>query len=155
MMKRLAVLLLLAFATNVMVAQSGREADTDKKLVEKEKQLWQGWQDKKAAPFREMLTKDTVAVNPTGIQRGVETTAAEIEKGDCEVKSWEVHEPKVDWIDKNTALITYHAVQDATCGGQKIPDAVWASSIWVKQKDKWMNAFHQETPDMSKMAPKP
>jgi hypothetical protein len=156
MMKRLAVVLLLAFATNVMFAESGgKQADTEKKLVENEKQLWQAWQDKKGEPFRNMLSKDTVAVNPMGIERGAEKAASEIEKGDCAVKSWEIHDPKVDWLDKNTALITYHAVQDATCGDQKVPDAVWSSSIWVKQKDKWMNAFHQETPDMSKMAQKP
>jgi hypothetical protein len=134
-MRRFAVLLLLAFAANLTFAQS-KDSDTDKKLIENEKKLWQGWQDKKGGPFRDMLTKDSVNVNPMGIDRGAEN-------------------PKVDWLDKNTALMTYHAVQDATCGGQKIPDAVWATSIWVKQKDKWMAAFHQETPDMSKMEQKP
>ena len=148
-MKRVAVLIVLAFAANLMFAQS-KESDTEKKLIENEKKLWQAWQEKKGAPFRDMLTKDTVNVNPMGIERGAEKSAAEIEKGDCDVKSWEVHDPKVDWLDKNTALVTYHAVQDATCNGQKIPDAVWASSVWVKQKDKWQGAFHQETPDMSK-----
>ncbi len=155
-MKRLAVLVLLAFVSTVTLAQKGKDADTDKKLIENEKKLWQGWQDKKGDSFREMLSKDTVGVSPMGIQRGAETAVADIEKGGCEVKSWEIHDPKVEWLDKNTALLTYHAVQDATCGGEKIPDAVWASSIWVKQKDKWLAAFHQETPDMSKMAqPKP
>lgn len=150
-MRRLAVLVLLAFAANLTFAQS-KESDTEKKLVENEKKLWQGWQDKKGAPFRDMLTKETVGVSPMGITRGAEKNAADIEKGDCDVKSWEIHDPKVDWLDKNTALLTYHAVQDATCGGQKVPEAVWATSIWVKQKDKWLGAFHQETPDMSKMA---
>jgi len=153
-MNRLAVLVLLAFASTVTLAQ-GKDAATEKKIVENEKKLWQGWQDKKGAPFREMLSKDSVGVSATGIQRGSETAAADIEKGGCEVKSWEIHDPKVDWIDKNTALLTYHAVQDATCGSEKIPDAVWASSIWIKQKDKWLATFHQETPDMSKMAQKP
>lgn len=152
-MKRLTVLVLLMCAAAVSVAQTGgKNADTEKKIVEMEKQLWQAWQDKKAQPFREMLTKESIGVSPMGVMRGAETNAAEIEKGGCEVKSWEIHEPKVDWIDKNTALLTYHAVQDATCGGQKIPEAMWASSLWVKQKDKWQAAFHQESPDMSKAA---
>lgn len=153
-MKKLAVLLLLMFAVAVALAQmGGKEADTEKKILDMEKQLWQGWQDKKGQPFRDLLTKDSIGVSPMGVMRGAETSAAEIEKGECAVKSWAIHEPKVDWIDKNTALITYHAVQDATCGDQKIPEAVWASSLWVKQKNKWLAAFHQESPDLTKAAP--
>lgn len=152
-MRRLTVLVLLLCAAAVSLAQmGGKDADTEKKIIEMEKQLWQAWQDKKGQPFRDMLTKDSIGVSPMGVTRGAETAAAEMEKGMCAVKSWEIHDPKVDWIDKNTALVTYHAVQDATCGDQKIPEAIWASSLWVKQKNKWMAAFHQESPDMSKAA---
>src|SRR5262245_59706345 len=98
-MNRLAVLVLLAFASTVTLAQAGKDAETEKKLIEKEKQLWQAWQDNKGGPFREMLTKEAVDVSPDGIKRGAETVAAHIEKGHCDVKSWEVHDPKVDWID--------------------------------------------------------
>jgi len=153
-MKRVAVLVLLMFgaAAAAPAQMGGKDADTEKKIIEMEKQLWQAWQDKKGQPFRDMLTKDTVGVSPMGLMRGAEATAAEIEKGECAVNSWAIHDPKVDWIDKNTALLTYHAVQDATCGGQKVPEAIWASSLWVKQKNKWLAAFHQESPDMTKMA---
>src|SRR5688572_13541106 len=150
-MRRMAVVLLLVCAVVAAPAQmGGKDADAEKKIVDMEKQLWQAWQDKKGQPFRDMLTKDSIAVSAMGVTRGAETNAAEIEKGGCVVKSWEIHEPKVDWIDKNNALLTYHAVQDATCSDQKVPEAVWASSLWVKQKNKWLAAFHQESPDVTK-----
>jgi hypothetical protein len=52
----------------------------------------------------------------------------------------------VNWIDKDTALLTYKLDADATCGGKKAPGSAYASSLWVKKNGKWLTAFHQQTP---------
>ena len=51
-----------------------------------------------------------------------------------------------DTVGVDAVILTYKADQDVTCGGQKMPSTVYASSIWKKQGGKWWAAFHQETP---------
>lgn len=158
-MKRLFTLLAgMCLCVSMAAAQSQTAAEkakpskntaTEQKLIEMEKQLWQAWQDGKGQPFREMLSSESVGVSPMGVDRGNEKMAAEIEKGVCKVVSWEIHNPSVQWIDNNTALLTYHSTQNATCEGEKVPEAVWSSSLWVRRGGKWQAAFHQETPDMT------
>ena len=70
----------------------------------------------------------------------------ELESMSCEVKSYELSDIKVTFLDSDAALITYKAAQEATCGGQAVPPTVWASSAFVKRGGKWFAASHQETP---------
>ncbi|MCA1589590.1 MAG: hypothetical protein LC734_04215 [Acidobacteria bacterium] len=44
------------------------------------------------------------------------------------------------------ALATYNATQEGTCAGQPMPAKVFASTIFVKRKGKWLGFFHQESP---------
>jgi hypothetical protein len=41
--------------------------------------------------------------------------------------------------------LPYTATQDATCEGTKMPPKVYATSIYVRQKGKWLNTSYQET----------
>jgi hypothetical protein len=144
-MRKLLVLAigLLAFGPPCL-AQSKNSA-AEQKLIGAEKQLWEAWKNKDAAPFKEYLTDDTVNVTPNGVERGKEKAIESIAKSPCEVKSYALTDFKVDWVDKDAALLTYKAAEDATCNGQKIPPTVWASSLWVKKGSKWVAPFHQET----------
>lgn len=42
--------------------------------------------------------------------------------------------------------MTYKAKQDTTCGGNKVPAEVVASSVYVNKGGKWLAASHQESP---------
>ncbi len=152
MKTRISLALVLALAVGSCWAQgygdkgraSGNQADEDK-IVQMEKDLWEAWKKHDANAFKQNLPAESVNVGAQGVE-GTDKIVEEIGKSDCQVNNYSLENTKVNWLDKNTALLTYKANQDATCGGQKIPPAVWASSLWVKRGGKWQAYFHQETP---------
>lgn len=127
-------------------AAKTKNSDAEQKVISAEKQLWEAWKNKDFEPFKQNLAADSVMVDMGGIVYGKDKAVDMLSKTPCDVKSYALSDTKVDWIDKNTALLTYKADSDATCGGQKSPPSVYASSIWVSKGGKWQAAFHQETP---------
>jgi hypothetical protein len=131
-------------------AKMSANAATEQKLVDMEKSLWEAWKNHDSAPFQKLLSADSVNVNPTGVS-GTEQAVKDVSGSNCKVNSYTVEDTKVTWVDKDAALLTYKATQDAVCPGQEIPQAVWASSLWVKKGNEWKAAFHQETTAQSGM----
>jgi hypothetical protein len=147
-MKKLLVVALALLALGVLgfsQAGKGKSSGSDEKLISSEKQLWEAWKNKDVAPFQQSLTDDSVMIDQTGIVQGKDKAVESMAKSPCDVKSYSVGDIKVDWVNKDTALLTYKAESDATCSGQKAPSPVYASSIWVNKSGKWLTAFHQET----------
>jgi hypothetical protein len=64
---------------------------------------------------------------------------------DCKITSFSMDSFKVTMLDKDAAVLTYHVTQDVTCGEQKEPPAVLASTVYVKRGGKWLASFQQET----------
>jgi hypothetical protein len=135
----------LAFSS-LLPAQS---AQTDKgalkeSLVQLEKQSWEAWKNHDGKFFEGFLSDDHVEVgfggptNKATVVSGVASTA-------CNVKSYTVDHFEVAMLDTNTALLTYHAAQDTTCGGKPVPSPVWVSSLYVKRGDRWWNVLYQQT----------
>ena len=114
-------------------------------LIAEEKALWEAWKNKDTKTFEKWLTDDSVYVHNTGVDGKAEEVKG-IADTTCEVKSYALDNFKMTMIDRDAALLTFHATQDFTCGGKAGPTAVQASSIYVKRNGKWLNWFHQETP---------
>jgi hypothetical protein len=112
-----------------------------KELSDMETALWNAWKNKDAKPFEEHLTDDSVLVGDIGV----------VEKGNivkeimgCDIKSFTLSDWKMTKFSATNVLITYKSVTQGTCGGAPIP-STWASSLWVKRKNVWQAAFHQES----------
>ncbi|MGA9998460.1 MAG: nuclear transport factor 2 family protein [Pyrinomonadaceae bacterium] len=114
-------------------------------LIAEERALWEAWKNKDAKPYEQWLAEDSVYVHSTGVD-GKASEIKGIADPTCEVKSYALDNFKVTMLDKDAALLTFHATQDFACGGKAGPTAVQASSIYVKRNGKWLNWFHQETP---------
>jgi hypothetical protein len=121
------------------------QAQLLKQLSEMETALWTAWKNKDAKPFETHLSDDSVLVGDAGVTVK-KNIAAEITSAPCEVRSFTLSDWKLTKFGTTSALINYKATQDGTCGGTALPSAVWASSLWVKRKNTWQAAFHQETP---------
>ena len=121
------------------------KAQSQKIIVATERKFWEGWKNKDFKAFKTYLSADSVMVGDAGVATKTESLK-ELESLGCEVKSYELSEIKVTFLNSDAALLTYKATQDATCGGQTVPAAVWASSAFVKRGGKWFAASHQETP---------
>lgn len=113
-------------------------------IIALEKAGWEAWKNKNAAWFQTNLTEEFLLVNSEGI-----SNKAQIVKStptDCEVKSFALDNFKFVLLDKDAALLTYMAKQDAVCNGKTIPANVRASVNYVKRGGKWLEAFYMETP---------
>ena len=155
----LAAILVMAFAT-LCVAQPQATASPSpspkpkprmnkaavlKKLSANETALWNAWKNKDAKPFQMWLSADSMNVGDQGVGTKKDITEM-MASMPCEVKSFTLSDWKLTMVDSDAALISYKGTQDGTCAGTALPSAVWASSLWVNRKGKWLAAFHQETP---------
>jgi hypothetical protein len=153
--------LIVLFALSLACAAADKSAAVDQKtqdaIVGMEKQLWEGWKNKDTKPFEENLADDGVGVGMTGKTAASKTDMVnEIKNSNCDVRSFSFSESHAYNISKDAVLLAYKADQDATCGGNKVPSSVYASSVWVKRGGKWKAFSHQEAPAEGPSAePKP
>lgn len=137
------VWILLLIATVPVLAQAQGNSATDQQLIQKEKSLWEAWKNKNAQPFEQETATNIPGVSPSGFTT-IQQMTQEIQQ--CNVTSYSIEEPRVDWVDNDVAVVSYKATQDATCKGNKVPSTVWAQSVWAKKDGKWIAVSHQEVP---------
>jgi hypothetical protein len=121
------------------------KAQSQKIIIATETKLWEAWKNKQTKVFKATLSVDAVMIGGGGVANKSEALQ-ELESMSCDVKSFELSEVKVTFLNNDAALMTYKAVQDGSCGGTAMPPQVWASSAYVKRGGKWFAASHQETP---------
>lgn len=46
----------------------------------------------------------------------------------------------------NAAVVTYDLVSNGKMGGDRLPHASYASSVWEKRNGTWLMVLHQDTP---------
>src|ERR1051325_12009965 len=91
-------------------------AQSQRAITATEKKLWEGWKNKDFKPFKANLAADSIMIGDMGVADKA-TALKDLEGTPCEVKSYELSDIKVTFINTSAALITYKATQDATCGG--------------------------------------
>src|SRR5436190_196505 len=105
-------------------------APSQRIIIATEKKLWEAWKNKDIKPFRANLSADSIVVMDSGVANKTEALKG-MESMPCEVKSYELSDIKVTFLNSSTAIVTYKSTQDATCGGQQAPPAAWSSSVYV------------------------
>lgn len=146
-MKNLAILALLIFSCSASAfAQAAPAAKTtlEETLTHLEKQSWEAWKNRDGKFFQDFLSDDHVEVGfggPTDKKNVVSFVGSPV----CTVKSYTVDSFKLTELGPDTALLTYHAAQNTTCGGNPAPSPVWVSSLFVKRNGHWLNALYQQT----------
>lgn len=122
-------------------------AQVQRNIIASEKKLWEGWKNRDVKPFRVALWSTSIMVSEGGVA-GRDELLKIIPVHNCEISTYTLSDFKLTWLSSDTAVLTYKGVQDGTCGGNKIPATVYASSVWIKRNGKWYVATHQETPAM-------
>jgi len=138
------LLVALALGGPLLLAQKVDKAMEDS-IVNTERQLWDAWKNKDSATFEKTLAPNAVTMGANGLEDRA-ATIKDIATHNCQVRDYSLTNTKVTQIDKDTVLLTYTANQDATCDGQKAPATLNVSTVFEKNGDKWMPAFHQESP---------
>ena len=141
-----AITIAAALAAASLTASPIRAADDplERELIALEQQSWVAWQGHDAAFFDRFLSADHVEMQgfgPAGKAPVVKGVA-----GGCVVKSYKIDRFKLTRFSPDTALITYRAEQDTTCGTAKVPSPVWATSLFVRRDGRWQNALYVHSP---------
>lgn len=116
--------------------------ELQRKLISNEKSLWEAFKNKKADVFNKTLTTDGFQIDAMGVTAKADIAAA---MGGCDIKDYSLSDFKLTTIGASAALLTYKGTQHGTCGGQAVPETVYASSVWVNRGGKWQALFHQES----------
>ena len=136
----------LAFGTLTFgQAKNGSNDKLKETLVDLEKRSWEAWKDRDGKFYQDFLSDDHQELGAGGVSTKSEIVPF-VGSNVCTVKSYSVDSFTLTVFDKNAALLTYHAVQDTSCGGSPVPSPVWISSLYVKREGKWLNALYQQTP---------
>ena len=143
----------LAFAAVVRAQEPSGKAAADpalkEALVAREKASWEAWKNRDAKFFQDFLSDDHVEVGFSGVANKA-TVVAGVGSPVCVVRSYSVDRFELTIFDPNTALLTYYADQDTTCGQNPVPHPVWVSSLYVKRGGRWWNAAYQQTQTKAK-----
>jgi hypothetical protein len=144
-MKQLGLVALIIFAlANFVSGPKAQSRDLKTTLVGLEKKSWEAWKNRDGKFFQQFLSDDHVEVGFGGVTNKA-TVVNGVASPVCVVKSYAVDKFSLVRFDANTALLTYHAAQDTTCGGQAVPSPVWVSSLYLKRHGRWLNALYQQT----------
>ena len=119
-------------------------AQSQRVIIATERKLWEAWKNKDMKPFKANLSADAIMISNSGVA-DKKTSLSAMEGEGCEVKTYELMDLKVTFLNSSTAILTYKSTQDATCGGEKVPPSVWSSSVYVMRNGRWYAASHQET----------
>ena len=119
------------------------KAQLQKKLQANETALWNAWKNKDSKPFQTWLAPNAVLVGGEGVGAKADVVK-ELAAMPCEIKSFTLSDWKLTMVDLDAAFLTYKGVADGTCAGKPIPP-VWASSLWVNRRGRWVAFSHQET----------
>ena len=65
-------------------------------------------------------------------------------KAGCEVKSYQQDHFRMTRFGPDTAVITYRAEQDTTCGAAKVPSPALGDLGAVRRDGRWQNALYVE-----------
>jgi hypothetical protein len=147
-MKKLIAFPVLGLAlSSVLMAQSAQvdQGALKEALVKLEKQSWVAWQGHDGKFFQEFLSDDHVELGSGG-PASKAAVVSMVAGTACTVKSYSVDHFELTMPSSDTALLTYHAAQDTTCGGKPVPSPVWVSSLYVKRGDRWLNVLYQHSP---------
>ena len=145
-MRRIALTALgFAFLLSGVQLYSQTNAAVENTLQSNEQAGWQAWKDHDAKSVEGMTPENAVNIADGTVAKGKQQILKSVADPGCKVNSFSLSDFSYLWLDKDTAVMTYTATQDATCTGKKQAGKVIATSVWQKQNGKWMSAFHQET----------
>jgi uncharacterized protein (TIGR02246 family) len=138
---------IFASTTVLLVFLSPAMADDLRdELIAKEKIGWMAWASRDGEAAGALMTEDAVhVVAGASVETGRDKIMAGINGNSCKMKSFEFADVKVRQLSPDIAILTYTATQDATCQGQRLPEAVYSTVVYVQQAGEWRWTSYQET----------
>jgi hypothetical protein len=137
--------------SNANAAKPAAAAPSKESLMTMEKAAWEAWKNRDAKWMTENASDKYV-----GFSNGMRVDKAASVKSyeqKCEIKSYALTEDNLQMVGNDLAVLTMRGTQDYTCDGKKGPGDVRATSMYVREGDKWKAAFYAETATVDPKAP--
>jgi hypothetical protein len=133
------------FSGTVLAQPQKSEFNTLKEeLIALEKKSWEAWRNRDSRFFEEFLSTDHIEVGTMGVSKKAEIVSF-VGSNACSMKNFKVDHFELSILDGNTALLTYHAIQETQCDGKPAPSPVWVSSLYQKRDKRWQNVVYQQS----------
>ena len=121
-------------------------SSSDETLIrDLEAKSWVAWKNHDAGFFEQFLSDDHVEIHNYGIV-GKAAVVAGVRSPACVVQTYALGPLALTPVSADAVLVTYRAEQDTTCGAQKVPSPVWATSLYARRAGRWVNVMYQHTP---------
>jgi hypothetical protein len=94
--------------------------------------------------LRGLMTEDHVSI----LTYAHSSNAGELLKSlpDYNFSEYKISEQRVKFLTRAVALASHHATIKGTYKGNAVPSPVHVTTVWLKRRGKWLQAFYQETP---------
>lgn len=146
-MKKIAWCLMLACSITSSIYCQTKAQDNPKvtaQIIAMEKAGWQAWKERNVTWFRHNTTATYMQVFGEGIRSKAEVLKYTADE--CTVTNYALKNFKCVMLSESVAVLTYVASQNAVCGGIKSVPWVRVAVNYVKQGNRWYEAFYMETP---------
>ena len=137
--------IVFAVATTDAFALDASATSDEATIRELEAKSWVAWKGHDSAFFEQFLSDDHVEVHAHGIT-GKAAVVEGVRSPACVVQAYTLGPFSLTKVTAETILLTYRAEQDTTCGTQRVPSPVWATSLYAKRNGRWVNVMYQQTP---------
>ncbi len=145
-MKKIMMILMIAIGVSSVAygqTKMSKDSKVEAQLIALEKAGWESWKNKDAAWVKKNTTDEILIISSAGVADKAQYIK---DLPSCDIKSVALDNFKSEMPSKDTFILTYTAMQDGVCNGQKIPQQVRAMSYYVKRGGKWLEAMYMETP---------
>ena len=122
--------------------KTGKSAPSESTITDLEKSAWEAYKNKRADAFKALMSKDYYGVYAEGVKT-LDTEVADMAKSD--LRDYSFSDIKVVFPHPKMAVMTYKAKVQATADGKDMSGTYNSGSVWVRQGDKWVGAFHTES----------
>ncbi len=140
-----AAVLAFAVTSSVAAGPATLAAADEAEIRDLEAKSWVAWKNHDAAFFEQFLSDDHVEIHGYGVA-GKAAVVDGVRSPACVVQAYSLGPLALTAVSADAVLVTYRAEQDTTCGTQKVPSPVWASSVYARRGGRWVNVLYQHTP---------
>lgn len=141
---------------NANTAKPVAAAPTKEALMTIEKAGWEAWKTRDPKWNQDNLSDKSVGFSMKDGRQDKAGMMKAFGEAKCEIKSYSMSDDTIRMIGPDVAVLTFKGTQDGTCDGTKVPAAVWSSSVYVREGEKWKSLLYLENEVVDpKAAPKP
>jgi len=127
-------------------------APTKDAIVALEKSGWEAWKNHDDKFWDAYMSDKAVGFGKEGRQDKAAIIKS-LTEAKIDVKSYSFSDENLTMLSPDVAVLAFKAAENCTVNGKPCPKEVWASSVYVREGDKWKSFFYVENPVVDPKAP--